>query len=184
MLARQTLLPTESFPRLPRKSGTTEQVALAFISSLGPFHRAYFSIIHQKQGPDGALEGLPPQPAASQSWETAPLFREGLLSWLLFSLYHGPRQLSFVLCLNTEWQSTNRTWKNFGLSFCKSYCIKCVVKMAEWPIVCVQGNSHRITMDLEGSLKRNEEAATQTHWGSPVGWGGECGGSDGEKQCC
>lgn len=115
----------------------------------------------------------------------SPLQRVCLLSQLLFSLYQGPRQLSFVLCLNTEWQSTNRTWKNFGLSFCKSYCIKCVVKMAEWPIVYGQENSHRITMDLEGSLKRNEEAATlRCTGGHPwVEWG-VWGGFNQEKQCC
>lgn len=43
MLARQTLLPTEPFSTLPRrKSVATGQVALAFISSLGPFLQAYF----------------------------------------------------------------------------------------------------------------------------------------------
>ena len=77
--------------------------------------------------------------AASPTWETTPLFRGPFVWSRLFSLCRGLRQISFVFCLNTEWQSTNIKSKNFGLSFCKSYCIKSVLKIAEWPILYVQG---------------------------------------------
>ena len=77
--------------------------------------------------------------AASPTWETTPLFSGPFVWWRLFSLRPGLRQISFVFYLNTEWQSTNIKSKNFGLSFYKSYCIKSVLKIAEWPILYVQG---------------------------------------------
>lgn len=69
MLARQTLLPTEPFSALPRrKSVATEQVALAFIGSLGPFLQAYFSFIHQKQGSAWAPGALPASVSCPLEW--------------------------------------------------------------------------------------------------------------------
>lgn len=97
---------TEPFPQhLTKKPVTTGQVALTFISSLRPFHQAYFSFIHQKQDSwefDWALRGSSHLSQLPPGVGKPLLSSEGLLSQLLFSVYHGPRQLSFVLCLNTE----------------------------------------------------------------------------------
>lgn len=163
MLVRQALLPTEPFPHTWLENLWQMALRPSEIRLMG-VGWALWGSSHLSQLPPGVGKPL-----------SSP---DRLLSQLLFSLYHGPRQLSFVFCLNTEWQSTNRTCKGFGLSFCKSYCIKCVVKMAEWPIVDIQRNSHRMTMDLGESLKRNEETVT------PKCTGGHRWGSDGEKHSC
>lgn len=151
---------------------TTGQVALAFITSLRPFHQAYFSFIHQKQDSwefDWALRDSSHLSQLPPGLGNPLLSSEGLLSQLRFSVYHGPRQLSFVLCLNTEWQSTNRTWKNFGLSFCKSYCIKCVVKNGRMThCVCI-GEFPQYNHGSGGKFKKEWRSShSQMHWGSPV----------------
>lgn len=79
-------------------------------------------------------------PCHLPEWGNHSPLQRGLFVWTrLFSLCHGFRQLSSVFCLNTEWQSTNTTSKNFDLSFFKSYCNKSIPKIAKWLILCVQG---------------------------------------------
>lgn len=97
-----------------------------------------------------------PLQSNSPPWVRKPLppQREPFVCSRLLSLGCGRGQLSFVFCLNTEWQSTNITPKNSGLSFCKSYCIKSGPKIAEWPTLHGQGNFHRATKCLGYKGKR------------------------------
>lgn len=171
--------------------------------AMGPFQQsgallgcAHFSFIHQEQ--DSWMSWLDMwcsfhhNPCCLPEWRNHSPLQRGPFVWSrLFSLCHGLRQLSFVFCLNTEWQSTNMKSKNVGLSFCKSYCIKSVLKIAEWPILYVQGNSHRVTKYLGWKLQRRRQIQLLSNAlgiTSRAGVGGigveKRGEWNGEKQRC
>ena len=146
-----------------RKIVPSDKQPWAFFSSLALFGWAHFWFIHQEQDPwmswiDMWCSFLRSLRRLPKLRNHSPLQRGPFVWSRLFSLCHGLRQISFVFCLNTEWQSTNIKSKNFGLSFCKSNCIKSVPKIA--PFCMYRGSSQGNQVSGVEVKKADAESAT------------------------